>query len=393
MPIWLYIFFSIVISGLIGGVTNHFAIQMLFRPRTEWRIKGRRVPFTPGLIPKRKAEIAQSLGDIVASYLVTPDGMREMLLKPSFQQSIEVKLSNQLEELAAAEHGLSVRELILRFMPEEKWDIRKQELASILQSLLHRGIVYAWEQKGLAGKPLKEIIPGWQGEVFSGLAVKAESVILSSIADGLQSPQGQRMLRKAASSMVERTGGFMGAIAGIFMDEDKLVAKLTPMLVEQLYTDQVRQTVQGMIQGLLSKGGEMSVEDAVRMLSDREDALQWLQQSAEAYLRTERWIEMAEEWDVGEWLANNRERWQSGVSRLTASGLELLARHIHRVLEAAQLPKLVREQVEKFPVEQLEEVVLGVSGREFRAITWLGVLLGGIIGLFQGLLVQFVLLP
>jgi uncharacterized membrane protein YheB (UPF0754 family) len=55
-------------------------------------------------------------------------------------------------------------------------------------------------------------------------------------------------------------------------------------------------------------------------------------------------------------------------------------------MKAVNLPQLVQEQVEKFPIERLEEVILSVSGREFRAITWLGVLLGGIIGLFQSLL-------
>jgi uncharacterized membrane protein YheB (UPF0754 family) len=49
------------------------------------------------------------------------------------------------------------------------------------------------------------------------------------------------------------------------------------------------------------------------------------------------------------------------------------------------LPQLVEAQVAKFPIERLEEIILSVSGKEFRAITWLGVLLGGLIGLVQSL--------
>jgi uncharacterized membrane protein YheB (UPF0754 family) len=39
-------------------------------------------------------------------------------------------------------------------------------------------------------------------------------------------------------------------------------------------------------------------------------------------------------------------------------------------------------------VAQLEDLVLGFSRRQFRAITWFGVLLGGLIGIVQALLWQ-----
>lgn len=391
MPVWVYIIISVCISGFIGGVTNHFAIQMLFRPRTEKRFMGRRVPFTPGLIPKRKNEIAESLGDVVASYLVTPEGMREMLQRDSFKASIEQKAYDWIEGLAAEENGLTVRQLALRYWPEEKWNEYKEQLAVMLQGYVRRGIAYAWDERGIADRTLKELIPGWKEETLQSLGLQAEKIIIQSLSAELQSPKGQRMLRNMAASMLERAGGFMGALAGIFMDEDKLVARITPMLVEQLHSETVRQAIRKMIAGTLEKAGDLTAEEAVHKLSGREDGMNWLQEGADKYLHIEQWLASLENIDIGRWLANNREQWRTMVRRGVASALELLSRNIHRVMESIELPKLVREQVEKFPVERLEEVVLSVSGREFRAITWLGVLLGGIIGLIQSLLVQFVI--
>ena len=43
-----------VIGLIIGYVTNNIAIKMLFRPLKPVYIGKRRVPFTPGLIPKEK---------------------------------------------------------------------------------------------------------------------------------------------------------------------------------------------------------------------------------------------------------------------------------------------------------------------------------------------------
>lgn len=57
---------------------------------------------------------------------------------------------------------------------------------------------------------------------------------------------------------------------------------------------------------------------------------------------------------------------------------------LERGLEAGlNVPKLVEEKVGAFPVQKLEELILSVSKRELRAITWLGGLLGVILGLGQ----------
>jgi len=63
----------------------------------------------------------------------------------------------------------------------------------------------------------------------------------------------------------------------------------------------------------------------------------------------------------------------------------LAARHASRLVGALRLEEMVERQVRDFPVERLEAIIVGISGREFRAITWLGALLGGIIGLIQGI--------
>ena len=55
-----------ILGAVIGYVTNRIAIQMLFRPRTEKRILGVHVPFTPGIIPKNRNELAKSIARAVA---------------------------------------------------------------------------------------------------------------------------------------------------------------------------------------------------------------------------------------------------------------------------------------------------------------------------------------
>ena len=42
-----------LIGAVIGLFTNYIAVKMMFRPYEEVRLFGWRVPFTPGIIPRR----------------------------------------------------------------------------------------------------------------------------------------------------------------------------------------------------------------------------------------------------------------------------------------------------------------------------------------------------
>jgi len=62
---------------------------------------------------------------------------------------------------------------------------------------------------------------------------------------------------------------------------------------------------------------------------------------------------------------------------------------LEEVLRKMKLEDMVKEQVDTFPVSRLEEIVLGISKREFKMITILGGALGGLIGIIQGLIVFY----
>ena len=44
-----------VIGAAIGYITNDIAIRMLFRPHKAVYVFGRRLPFTPGIVPRKSS--------------------------------------------------------------------------------------------------------------------------------------------------------------------------------------------------------------------------------------------------------------------------------------------------------------------------------------------------
>lgn len=66
-----------IIGAIIGYVTNYIAVRMLFRPYKQKRIGKLKIPFTPGIIPKRQPQIAKAVGKAVGENLFTEEDIKK----------------------------------------------------------------------------------------------------------------------------------------------------------------------------------------------------------------------------------------------------------------------------------------------------------------------------
>jgi len=96
-------------GALIGYFTNALALRMLFRPLTRKYVLGMPVPLTPGIIPRRRGELAHSIARMVARNLLSPEAVRARLQTETFRIALEAQfrylreslLRRPLAELAA----------------------------------------------------------------------------------------------------------------------------------------------------------------------------------------------------------------------------------------------------------------------------------------------------
>ena len=77
-----------LIGAVIGYFTNMIAVKMLFFPHEAKYIFGRRIPLTPGAIPKGKARLARSAGEIVQNELFTKEDISGKLLTEEVEKPI-----------------------------------------------------------------------------------------------------------------------------------------------------------------------------------------------------------------------------------------------------------------------------------------------------------------
>ena len=88
MDPWMFISFMVVVGAALGGLTNALAIRMLFKPHRAYYLGDWKVPFTPGLIPKRHKEISVQLGQMVGTYLLTAEGLQKQIKHSSFKTGV-----------------------------------------------------------------------------------------------------------------------------------------------------------------------------------------------------------------------------------------------------------------------------------------------------------------
>ncbi|MDA3949728.1 MAG: DUF445 family protein [Spirochaeta sp.] len=84
----------------IGYLTNSLAIRMLFRPLSRVKVFGVPLPFTPGVIPRQRRELAESIGTMVSRDLLTPEVFTERFRTPGFRRGIRRGLYRILDEIA-----------------------------------------------------------------------------------------------------------------------------------------------------------------------------------------------------------------------------------------------------------------------------------------------------
>lgn len=127
-----------VIGAFIGWMTNVFAIKLLFRPLVPVNVLGFKLQ---GLIPKRKEDIAESIGETVEKELVSVeeiiDKMIEQTDKESIIEEIRVKILNIVEQKMPMLVPSKMKEMIMGYVNEAIDENAEAMMNEMSEKLVH----------------------------------------------------------------------------------------------------------------------------------------------------------------------------------------------------------------------------------------------------------------
>lgn len=366
------------IGAFLGASTNHLAIKMLFRPYNPVFIGKWQLPFTPGLIPKRRDQLAISLGETVTKYLLTPEMFRKKFMSSEVHQTVLNFVQEKVEQ-----------EVFHSNKTIQQWvDLAGvQNLSTTVENKVDDVIVMQFEsmKNTLSTKSINELLPlEIQKLVENKIPVVIEQILLKG-EDYFTSEAGTATIKNMLDDFLSSKGSFGGMIQMFVGDGTAIVEKIQKELVKFLQAPGTTQLLETMITSEWDKLKQLPVMDFLTEIE-----FEPMIENVQGYVKQQLAIETRLDKTIRDyWPQGNDWAKQTFIPKLVDNGFKQASNKLEGVLHKLNIKELVREQVDSFPVQQLEDLVLGISKKELRMITYLGGFIGAFIGIIQGLLVFF----
>ncbi|MBC1708200.1 DUF445 domain-containing protein [Listeria welshimeri] len=373
MSVLFTILLMAVIGGFIGAMTNYIAIRMLFRPYKALYLFNKRVPFTPGLIPKRRDELAEHIGKVVVSHLLTEDAIRARLLEENLQKEITETVAKMFHEKMQLE---TTPNELLHQLGYENAEGRS---ISWLETVLEKEINHFLTIKKTS--QMNELIPVMLEKELETKLPHVTERITSKLTLFIASEEGKLQIKMMLQKFFEEHGK-MGSMARMFINVESFSEKIqqegaklinqedTKNLINQLLTTEWKNFEAKELQELIPT--EKQAHLAEQLTSEIIQAFphdKIFNQPVQVILR---------DYEV----MIKSKIIPFAVERM----LDFVATHSSDIVERMDLAKLVETQIATFSLPEIEKLVVEISGRELKMITYLGGILGGFIGVIQGIL-------
>lgn len=368
----------ILIGAVIGGGTNIVAIRMLFRPYIPMYIKKYRIPFTPGLIPKRREEIAESLGKLVEDHLVTPEGMHQKLTEGILLEEVESRLQQGVKELLEDERTLD------EWMEENLG--KKDQLHTFRESIetgINKKMIEVFSE--YKHRPFEEWVPvSWKDALEAQIPKLSHQISIKG-AEYISSLEGREKIDELLTKYLRSKGNFsqlFSRFAHRFSLADSVSRELVRFLTDKETHTMLEDIIKKELNQILSTAPDQYIAD---------DKLnEQLENFTKAVVgRTP----VVGEWNapISAWSGKYEELLnQTVIPSILASASMIISKYIKSIMKQIGIRDLVTREVNTFPLARLEEMLLVIAKRELKMIAVLGAVIGAFVGLIQGVFLIFI---
>ncbi|MEH2412065.1 DUF445 domain-containing protein [Nostoc sp.] len=397
--LWLYVS-PPVLGGIIGYFTNDIAIKMLFRPYRAIYIAGRRVPFTPGLIPRNQERLAKNISDTIMKSLLTPEELqnlaRRLLQTERVQAAILWLLRLAIEQIKTDKNQKSakivagiLRDLLGESLPRllkvlaRREDFLEAQINQIFDQILLEFQLSEEQATRLADWLLQVVLP--------------PDVLRQAIVDFLT----DRTIQIIDEGFREKTSGTYWVVANLFGLRNTLTRLRTFCLDEKEATNsrlqeltqdlKMRDRIRKLLQNLSLQNLPMGTVRQLRKTT-RESVRHYLQNSSSDFLQG---LTDSVDWENIAGVLLNR----LSTSPVVSTSLEVMSQELALILDkylekdlevivAQVIPilsidEMIVDRVKSTSPAELEAAIEGIVKNELQAIVTLGGVLGLVIGLLQ----------
>lgn len=376
MKVVLIILGMTLIGALIGGVTNMIAIKMLFHPFKAYYIFGKRIPFTPGLVPKRREEIASKIGQVVEEHLLTEYLIREKITSEAMHTSIYNTVQQQITALQSDK--VTLQSLVQDFHIDlhektETW------IKHFLNERLNKKYLE------IENEQIETLVPQNLMHTIDEKVLQIDEVILKRARYYISSDKGYHDIFEMIETFFNEKSRILSMLQ-MFMTKEAIAERVQAELLRLSEHPKAKRILKTQIQEEYQRLKSMPIRDIVTkdQFNDKlekfiEECISHLQIKQKMHTPLNRLVP-----DMFTYLKSE------GAEKLTAFIISTLAKRLTSIFKKVNIAGLVEEQINRFDLDYIERLIFEIANKELKLIMLLGFILGGIIGFFQGLIAIFV---
>lgn len=387
--------YNLIVRPLVGAVigysTNWLAIKMLFKPHEEKRIGGVRLPFTPGVIPRERNRIAKSLGTAVGGQLLTEEVIANELLNDRVIDHIKKYVIKDL-----LEKDISLEALLQVILKNETSSVMSRFGQTIVTEIgmylnnpeskeaLRRNInVYVSDVV-----PYDTVI----GELFNDHMAHEVNGLVRNNVDGigtyLVSLASREEVKKRLSEAIETlVMEKVGALGAMFLDGPSMAESVVAYVETLLSEEEVQEGLIEAINDGVTSLREQNLSEIVSLGLYQEVTNSITNQVMEGlYSRMDEALLMSLVTPLVDKVVKRKIHLSNHEKEMIEGQVEVLYRefiqkNISTFLETFEVSKIVEGEINNFAVKDIEKLIFAIVDKELNAITWIGGLLGFVIGL------------
>ncbi|MFQ3790909.1 DUF445 family protein [Staphylococcus nepalensis] len=376
MHAFLIIIFMMIIGALIGGVTNMIAVRMLFHPFKTYYIFNKRVPFTPGLIPKRRGEIADKIGQVIEEHLLTETLIKSKLNAPKSREAIEELFLKQIHKLKY--DGVTIQSLA-KYFDIDAAQLTNSQMDTVISNQLNQ---YYNDHKET---PIKQIIPD---DIELNMDQKIELVpdlLFERARIYLKSEKGASDISSMLDTFFNEKGKIVGLLQ-MFMTKESIADRIQHELIRLTNHPKAKAIAKQIIDNEYETFKTKKLTEIVN-----EEQFNSFKSTVVDLVISYANINNKVNQPLHHLMPDFIVFLEKKVSQtLTDLIIEKGSKYISPIMKKINLRQMVEEQINSFDLAYIERLIIDIANKELKLIMLLGFLLGGIIGLLQGVIAIFV---
>ncbi len=322
---YLKIIIPILVGALIGYCTNYIAIKMLFRPQKPIYVFGKKLPFTPGVIPKNKSRIAAAVGNAVGQNLFTNQDIVNAITESGLKNNLSEKIMD-----TAFNTDSSIKDYIDKYYSK-----KSGENDDLIQTELSKEVNYD-------ASDYDDVII--EETDYDKIKNKVSDVITSKILGAFEKIDLNAMVSQIASKTLSEK--VKGTMMEMFLNESTVSAMSAP--IGNSIAEYIKNHGEEIIYPLVDTEVDSFMEKPV----------------------SENLEELGLDTNILE----------SSVNKLFDTAVSKCGSMISEYID---IPGIVESKINKMDVSELEELVMQVMKNELQTVINLGALIGAVIGIIN----------